>query len=99
MFRLCVRAAIPIMVHMQEANAVATRSVGENRSPLPWLSTGASVSITVPDWRWVATVLNSPSYVTFDVTGVNLNVKLSDLDAEIHLFRVFVTLISLVWGM
>ncbi|SVA83015.1 uncharacterized protein METZ01_LOCUS135869 [marine metagenome] len=36
---------------MQDANAVATKSVGENALPLPWLSTGASVIIVFPDCR------------------------------------------------
>jgi len=44
-------AAIPITVHMQEAKAVATKSVGENLEPLPPLSIGASVSITIPDCK------------------------------------------------
>ena len=42
-------ATIPIIVNMQEASAVATRSVGENASPFPWLSIGASVMIVLPD--------------------------------------------------
>ena len=42
----------------QLAKAVATKSVGENASPLPWLSLGASVKILVLDCRWVACVLN-----------------------------------------
>jgi hypothetical protein len=36
---------------MQEARAVATVSVGENASPLPKLSTGASVTISFPDFK------------------------------------------------
>ena len=46
-FRFC--AEIPMTVHMQEASAAATRSVGEKRSPLPPLSNGASVSIVEPE--------------------------------------------------
>ena len=38
-------ALIPIVVLMHVARAVATRSVGENASPLPLLSLGASVEI------------------------------------------------------
>lgn len=42
-------ATIPMMVAMQLASAVATKSVGEKDSPLPLLSTGASVEILLPD--------------------------------------------------
>lgn len=42
-------ATIPMIVAIQFANAVATRSVGENVSPLPLLSTGASVESVLPD--------------------------------------------------
>jgi hypothetical protein len=38
-------ALMAIVVSMQLASAVAMRSVGEKRSPFPWLSVGASVSI------------------------------------------------------
>ena len=38
-------ALIPMVVLMQVPSAVATRSVGENASPLPLLSAGASVAI------------------------------------------------------
>ena len=44
-------AEIPMIVSIQEAREVAARSVGENASPLPWLSTGASVMILLPDFR------------------------------------------------
>jgi hypothetical protein len=54
-------ALIPIIVNIQLASAVATRSEGEKRSPAPWLSTGAQVCITWLERRWVATVLRSPS--------------------------------------
>ena len=37
-------AVMPMIVRMQVARAVATRSVGEKASPRPWLSSGASVS-------------------------------------------------------
>lgn len=60
-------AFMPIMVSMQLASAVAVRSVGENRSPFPLLSVGASVSMMVLERRWVATVLKLPSYVTEEV--------------------------------
>jgi len=42
-------AAIPIIVAIQAARAVATKSVGEKDSPLPSLSTGASVSSLAPE--------------------------------------------------
>ena len=45
----CLLAAIPMMVAIQAARAVATRSVGEKDSPLPSLSTGASVASLVPE--------------------------------------------------
>ena len=40
---------MPMMVSMQLAREVATISVGENASPLPSLSTGASVMYVSPD--------------------------------------------------
>jgi hypothetical protein len=55
------------MVNMQLPKAVATKSVGENRAPFPLLSTGASVSMIVPDFKWVAEVLKSPLYATLDI--------------------------------
>ena len=45
----CLLAAIPIIVAMQVAKAVATRSVGEKDWPFPSLSTGASVSSLAPE--------------------------------------------------
>ena len=39
---------MPMMVMAQLASAVAQRSVGEKPSPLPLLSTGASVMRRVP---------------------------------------------------
>lgn len=45
----CLLAAIPMIVAIQVANAVATRSVGEKDSPFPSLSTGASVSSLAPE--------------------------------------------------
>ena len=55
-------AWIPRIVRMQVPTAVAARSEGENASPFPWLSTGASVSKTLPDGPWVARVRRSPRY-------------------------------------
>jgi hypothetical protein len=40
-----------MMVKIQLPRADAIRSVGEKFSPLPLLSTGASVIITLPDLR------------------------------------------------
>jgi hypothetical protein len=42
-------ATIAIVVRMQVPSAVPTRSVGENDSPRPMLSAGASVAIAAPD--------------------------------------------------
>ena len=46
---LLARAFMPIMVSMQLASEADSKSVGEKASPFPWLSTGASVIIFVPD--------------------------------------------------
>lgn len=54
-------ATIPIMVAIQFPSAVATKSVGENVSPLPLLSTGASVDRALPDGSCVASQRNSPA--------------------------------------
>ena len=45
----CLLAAIPIIVAIQVAKAVASKSVGEKDSPFPSLSTGASVSSLAPE--------------------------------------------------
>ena len=45
----CLLAAIPIIVAIQAARAVATKSVGEKDSPFPSLSTGASVPSWAPE--------------------------------------------------
>ena len=42
-------AAIPMIVAIQVAKAVATRSVGEKDSPFPSLSSGASVASLLPE--------------------------------------------------
>ncbi|HXH30137.1 MAG TPA: hypothetical protein VNJ01_04940 [Bacteriovoracaceae bacterium] len=49
---------------MQLARLVDMRSVGEKASPLPWLSLGASLWMTVLESRWTASVRSSPLYVT-----------------------------------
>ena len=57
----CRSATMPMIVIMHAPSAVATRSVGEKLSPLPWLSTGASVTSVVPDGPWVARQRRPPS--------------------------------------
>ena len=54
-------ATIPKIVRMQVLRAVATRSVGEKRSPLPWLSVGASVSSSQPEGPWLEWQRRAPS--------------------------------------
>ncbi len=54
-------AEIPMIVAIQVAKAVATRSVGEKDSPFPSLSTGASVESVAPDGPWVAEQRSCPS--------------------------------------
>src|ERR1700677_2224489 len=51
-----------MVVAMQVPSAVATRSVGENDSPFPMLSTGASVSSCLPEGPWEAVQCNPPVY-------------------------------------
>jgi len=46
---------------MQLASPDETRSVGENASPFPLLSLGASVIIDVSDFKCVERVRSSPS--------------------------------------
>ena len=60
----CLLAAIPMIVAIQVAKAVATRSVGEKDSPFPSLSTGASVSSLASEGPWTAEQCNCPSYLT-----------------------------------
>ena len=54
---------MPIMLRMQLPRETDRSSLGEKLSPLPWLSFGASVVMTIPD-SWVAVQCNEPSYVT-----------------------------------
>jgi hypothetical protein len=49
-----------MIVTIQQAKAVATKSVGEKLSAFPLLSNGASVIICVPEKTCMAVVLNSP---------------------------------------
>lgn len=57
----CLLAAIPIIVAIHVASAVATKSVGEKDSPFPSLSTGASVPSFAPEGPWTAEQCNCPS--------------------------------------
>jgi hypothetical protein len=57
-------------VMMQVPSAAATRSVGEKASPLPPLSTGASVVIVFPDGPWLAVRCSQPSYVISTSTAI-----------------------------
>jgi hypothetical protein len=57
----CRSATIPMIVMMHAGSAAATRSVGENRSPFPWLSVGASVSMTEPEGPCVSVQRSWPS--------------------------------------
>jgi hypothetical protein len=57
---------------MQLANPLAIVSVGENASPLPLLSNGASEIISEPDCRCIEEVRKSPKYVTLDVAIIVL---------------------------
>src|SRR6266480_143237 len=65
-------ALIPMVVLMQVASAVATRSVGENASPLPLLSIGASVEIWDCDGPCVASQCKLPVYLTSTLTMTQL---------------------------
>ena len=51
-----------MVVAMHVPSATATKSVGENASPRPWLSLGASVTSSVPEGPWVAVQCRSPWY-------------------------------------
>src|SRR6266480_3105487 len=55
-------ALIPMVVLIQLPSAVATRSVGENASPFPLLSVGASVASLELDGPCLAEQCRSPSY-------------------------------------
>src|SRR6516225_8647574 len=61
-------ALIPIVVLMQVPSAVATRSVGENASPFPLLSVGASVASFDFDGPCVASQCKLPVYSTSTLT-------------------------------
>jgi hypothetical protein len=62
---------------MQHPNDVASKSVGENASPLPLLSIGASVRMVLLDCKCVDSVRRFPWYTIFDVfivlmVGINV---------------------------
>src|SRR5205809_3764361 len=61
-------ALIPIVVLMHVPSAVATRSVGENASPLPLLSAGASVASLDFEGPCVASQCKFPVYSTSTLT-------------------------------
>lgn len=91
----CVFAAIPIMVVMQLPNAVASKSVGENVSPLPLLSTGASVNKMLLDLTCVASVLRSPRY--FDlIVGLFILIQLNFALNVVHLFVISIGLKNII---
>src|SRR5213592_4795724 len=73
-------ALIPMVVLIQVASAVATRSVGENASPLPLLSVGASVEIFDCDGPCVASQCKLPVYLTetstIDEPQINTRLRL-----------------------
>src|SRR5437763_4202881 len=55
-------ALVPMVVLIHLPSAVATRSVGENASPFPSLSVGASVASLEFDGPCLAKQCRSPSY-------------------------------------
>src|ERR1019366_4987475 len=68
----CLRAAMAMVVAMQVAKPVATRSVGEKASPRPWLSLGASVARALPDGVCTAEQWSSPWYSPVILTMAGL---------------------------
>ena len=44
---------MPMIVMMHDTSELESKSVGENASPFPWLSVGASVMMVVPDFMCV----------------------------------------------
>ena len=60
-----------MIVSMQLASAVATRSDGENLSPFPWLSGGVNLTFHCPEDMGLTdreqTVRRFPSYNTVEV--------------------------------
>src|SRR5437773_681569 len=66
----------PMVVLMHVPSAVATRSVGENASPLPLLSVGASVAIFDFDGPWVASQCRLPVYSISTLTMTNYELRL-----------------------
>src|SRR5438034_9116883 len=64
-------AFMPMIVLMHVPSAVATRSVGENDSPLPLLSVGASVASFDLEGPCVASQCKSPVYLISTLTMLN----------------------------
>src|SRR5438046_9941689 len=69
-------ALIPIVVLIHVPRAVATRSVGENASPLPLLSVGASVAIFDFDGPCTASQCKLPVYLIDTLTITKCNAGL-----------------------
>src|SRR5437588_170014 len=90
--RPCSSAAIARIVLMQVPSAVATRSVGENASPLPLLSVGASVAIFACDGPWTASQCRSPVY------SMQILTMLEYANAVITAQLRFVAQASCLWG-
>src|SRR6267143_5328300 len=68
----------PMVVLMQVPSAVATRSVGENASPFPLLSVGASVASLACDGPWVASQWRSPVYL-IEMLTMNCSHRLTQI--------------------
>ena len=75
-------ALIPMVVVMQVPRAVATRSVGENASPLPLLSVGASVVIFDCDSPCVASQCKSRLYLISTLTRMNYEARFVSCHVE-----------------
>src|SRR5437879_8058245 len=73
---------MPMIVLMHAPSAVATRSVGENASPLPLLSVGASVAIFDCDGPWVASQCKSPPYLISTLTMFDYAMRFSSCHVE-----------------
>src|ERR1700747_3630005 len=74
-------ALIPMVVLMHVPRAVATRSVGENASPLPLLSVGASVAIFDCDGPCVASQCSPPVYL-MDTSTIVFSHRLAQISTD-----------------
>jgi len=68
-----------ITVNIQFANPVAMVSVGENASPLPLLSIGASVIKVLPDFIWIFYVRRLPRHINLEVIPLLQRVSNPDI--------------------